>query len=68
MYGRDTEKISTYKNEVWIPHHWCNVWHYESSNYTKIGVVDTSQCHILHHVFYSAAMKKELTNNQGYFT
>ena len=43
----------TVKNEVWISHHWCNVWHCESGNHTKIGVTGTLQCHILHHIFYS---------------
>ena len=39
------------KNEVWIPHHWCNIWYCKSGNHTKIGVADTLQCHILHHIF-----------------
>ena len=34
------------KNEVLIPHHWCNIRHCKSGNHTKIGVLDTSQCHI----------------------
>ena len=46
---------------AYIPHHWCNIWYCGSGNHTKIGVVDTSQCHILYHIFYSVIM--EYTSN-----
>ena len=48
MYGIDTEKISHCKK--WkCGYHTIGVmyvWHHGSGNHTKIGVVDTSQCHI----------------------
>ena len=43
----------TVKNEVWISYHWCNIWHCEGGNHSKFGVIKTSQCHILYHIFYS---------------
>ena len=38
--------FASLSNVVCIPHCWWYIWHYGSDNHTKIGVINTSQCHI----------------------